>query len=496
MTTTNEGNITKVELLAGGAALTVAAVGATWIFYGAAISHFISELSRLTLLGLTIGGALGLIGMVLGLVYLVVSGGLTLTKKAADVGYHVAFLNEELAMKKANTLYRHAEIQVAAANSRLIDSQAMYQIQPISATKGALFIANGVPTFIPPVQAMVPQLSSGIPDELPIDDEKLFRIFAKAKAIHALILGSRNSGKSTLVNRLMNVEFQGYDTAIVDILFNRIDSGWLLHDKAKVSRDFIASLKEFHTSHKRLADTVNTSRRGATKRLLVIDEFPSLLARLKADDKKQYDDVMAMLRDIYSNGSHTNHNVILLSQTVLSEDIGLSSNDKGNFIQVALGSLAGDYLALRRGKSGNSKKACYERLAAIANEHEFYCCFEDTNGALDVQPLADLSDYGAKRLYNLADESVAVQADSVTIADSGDSHGAAKLSIFSLPEMTESEQAIITAASELIADNQFSFNKLHNRLTGQPKSGGKQNDAYKEILAKFRLLEAIEMMRT
>ena len=406
MITNSERNITKVELLAGGAALTVAAIGGTWLFYGAAISHFIAELSRLTIIGLTIGGALGLIGMVLGLAYLTVSGGLTLTKKAVDTGYHLAFTNEQLNQAKAETALKYAKVAREMADSRLIDSQAMYQIQPISATKGALFIANGVPTFIPPIQqAAPPQLTSGTADELTVDDSRLFTVFAKAKAIHALILGSRNSGKSTLVNRLMNCEFRDYDTVIVDILFNRIDSGWLLHGGAKVSREFVPSLAAFHASHKKLVDTVNTSRRGATKKLLVIDEFPSLLARLKADDKRQYEDVMAMLRDIYSNGSHTNHNVILLSQTVLSEDIGLSSNDKGNFIQVALGSLAGDYLALRRGKSGNSKKAAYDRLAAIANEFEFYAVYEDTSGALDVQPLADLSDYGAKRLYGLsADE--------------------------------------------------------------------------------------------
>lgn len=493
--TTNERNVTKLELLAGGALLLVAAIATTWLFYGAAINQFISELSRLTIIGLSISGILMIVGMVLGLAYLVVSGGLTLGKKAIDTGYHLAFTHEQLNHAKADTALILAKVQRELADARLIDSQAMYQIQPISATKGALFIANGVPTFIPPVQSVSTMaLDSGMNNELTTDTDKLFKVFRTVKAIHALILGSRNSGKSTLVNRLMNIEFQDYDTVIVDILFNKVDSGWLLHSKAKVSRDFVASLKEFHSSHKRLVDTVNVSRRGATKKLLVIDEFPSLLARLKADDKKQYDDVMAMLRDIYSNGSHTQHNVMLLSQTVLTEDIGLSSNDKGNFIQVALGSLAGDYLALRRGKSGNSKKVAYDRLAAIANDHEFYACYEDTTGAIDVQPLPDLSDYGAKRLYEnsvsieVAEREVTNEAENVT--------SEVRPSILSLPEITEQEQAVIDATNELLADGQFSFNKLHHRLTGVKVSGGKQNDAYKAILAKFGLLETVSSQRT
>jgi len=107
---------------------------------------------------------------------------------------------------------------------------------------------------------------------------------------------------------------------------------------------------------------------------------------------------MAMLRSIYSTGSHTNHNLILLSQTVLCEDLDLSSNDKGNFIQICIGSLSGDYLALRRGKA--NKKRLYERLAACTEQYEFYATYEDYKGIIDINPLPDLERYGAKRLYN------------------------------------------------------------------------------------------------
>jgi len=254
-----------------------------------------------------------------------------------------------------------------------------------------------------PSQAM-PLLPMPVDPQIEVDPEKLFVTFRKAKAIHGLIIGSRNSGKSTLVNRLMNEEFVGYDITIIDPLFNQVDSGWLLHSKVKINRNFVQGLTEFYQSHKKVADTTNTSRKGSIKRLLIIDEFPSLLADLEAKDKPNYKMVMAMLRSIYSQGSHTNHNLMLLSQTVLSEDIGLSSNDKANFIQVCLGALGGDYLALRRGKA--NKKQLYMRLDDVSSEHEYYVTFEDNKGQIDVQPLPDLSQFGAKRLYGLDTESV------------------------------------------------------------------------------------------
>jgi len=414
----------------------------------------------------------------------------------------ILFFYQELHYRQAsnrlNLVERQAKIEidyeVARANSEMIRAESIakqYQITEISAKRGALLVANGVPTYIPPIQqpsmAALPEPSQAT--EFLTDCNRLFDVFKQSRTVHALIIGARDSGKSTLVNRLLNVEFVTYDTIIIDVLFNVIDSGWLTHDKIKINRDFIATLTAYHASHKKEVDKVNVSRNGAAKRLLVIDEFPTILARLKADNKKQYDDVMAMLRDLYSQGSHTNHNLMLLSQTVLTQDIELSSNDKGNFIQCAIGSLATDYLALRRGKSG--KKQLYERLETIAESTKYYVCFEDTNGTLDVQPLADLSDFGAKRLYGMAANEVVEVESKAMVEESIEPEPTIVKSIFDFEVIPESDMAIIQAANELKAANEFSLAKLHKKLTGK-QIGGNQANTYKAILSKYGLLETVQ----
>jgi len=314
----------------------------------------------------------------------------------------------KLAMKQTQLESERARIEQSWADLELRRMEALSKGQlaiPI-APGHSLYTNQPLTALQAPNLPSQPMAALPMPSEpqIEVDPERLFATFRKAKAIHGLIIGSRNSGKSTLVNRLMNVEFTDYDTVIIDPLFNQIDSGWLLHGKVKINRNFVQGLTEFYKSHKAVADTTNTSRKGSIKRLLIIDEFPSLLADLEAKDKQTYKMVMAMLRSIYSQGSHTNHNLMLLSQTVLSEDIGLSSNDKANFIQVCLGSLGGDYLSLRRGKA--NKKTLYMRLDDVSNDYEYYVTFEDNKGQIDVQPLPDLAQFGAKRLYGLDAESV------------------------------------------------------------------------------------------
>jgi len=490
-TTTNEQSVTKMDLAGGLAIVTVILLGGTWLFYGAIISAWLGTMATISIIGM--GGAVAI-----GLIYATANGLILTTKKVIDTGYQVAFLNEELNMKRANTLYRHAEIQQAYANSELIRAESMaktWAITEISTKRGALIMVNGQPTIIPPFeqQSAPAMLLADGGAEIAWDDSRLFDTFRQAKSPHGLIIGPRNSGKSTLLNGLMNEVFSGADITLIDPLFNKVESGWILPSGAKVTRDFIGGLTEFYGSHKKRADNA-TTKRDTLRKILVIDETPSLLKQLKSNDKKQYDIVMAMLRSIYSQGSHTSHNVILLSQTVLSEDLDLSSNDKANFIQVCLGSLAGDYLALRRGKA--NKKALYERLGAAADELDHYAIFEDNQGRIDVQPLPDLSQYGAKRLYGLSADSIEgeSQADNDQAGQltsegiEGDSSGAMVVnqpSIFGLPEMSDYEKSVCDSAIKLIDENNFSLNKLHFALTGQKLSNGQYNQSYKEVMAKF-----------
>ena len=484
MTTTNEKSVTKTDLAGGLAIVTVILMGGVYFAYGAIIGAWLGSIATITVIGM--GGAVAI-----SLIYATANGLILTTKKVIDVGYQVAFLNEELNMKRANTLYRHAEIQSEYANSELIRAESVakaWAITEISTKRGAMVMVNGQPTIIPPFeQSSAPMLALDSGNlEFEWDSDKLFTVFRTAKSVHGLLIGARNSGKSTLLNGLTNEIFIGAEITLIDPLYNRIESGWILPNGAKVTRDFIGGLTEFYNSHKTQADNA-TSKRSTKRKILVIDETPTLLKHLKATDKKQYDIVMAMLRAIYSQGSHTSHNVILLSQTVLSEDLDLSSNDKANFIQVCLGSLAGDYLALRRGK-GN-KKALYERIGAAADEFDHYALFEDNKGIIDVQPLPDLESYGAKRNYGQTvetesdfDNGGAVESSSVEIeTDSSE----VKPSILGLTVMTDYEKSVCDSAQKLIDENNFSLNKLHFALTGQKLSNGQYNATYKEIMAKF-----------
>lgn len=483
-TTTNDTQRTNnlTDKLAITAVLAMVAFGLSFWFFGAIIAAWLSEMSRLSIVLMTAFVVFAVLGGAGYLIYLAVNGAINTAKNGIDIALHY----EQINLAKATTAYKVAESHKIYAEANAMQ----YQIQAISATKGALVMVNGEAKLIPPlpqVQAL-PQLSAPN-DYLEFDDDKLFKIFRESKAIHGLFIGNRNGGKSTLVNRLMNIEFQDYDTVIIDDLYNEVDSGWLLHPKAKVVKNFVPNLVAFYESHKKVADMVNVSRRNTPKRLLVIDEFPALLAQLKATNKRQYDEIMAMLRAIYSQGSHTKHNVMLLSQTVLSEDIGLSSNDKGNFIQVAIGKLSSDYLALRKGKD---KRGLYERLSVIANEYQYYACFEDNNGTIDVQPLPDLSQFGAKRLYDQGDseamdeepdsssvELVIVESEKPTMAD---------FSQLLPPE----ELRIVSTAQDLINEKNFSLSELHRRLTNGKQIGGNQSTYYKGILGKYNLLEAIK----
>jgi len=307
---------------------------------------------------------------------------------------------EAIAMSGLNVVDRYYQVR---GNSYDADTKRL-----VVNVNGNVWERNSL--MLLPTPQIVNQLNSSshslsLASPVEVDENKLFDTFRKAKAIHGLVFGSKNGGKSTLVNRLMNEEFVDYEITIIDNLFNKVDSGWVLHENVKVSKELINALTEFYQSHKKLADLVDVSRGGNKKRLLVIDEFPTLVAHLRGTE--DYDRVMAMLRDIYSQGSHTNHNLILLSQTVLTKDIGLSSNDKCNFIQIAIGGLAGDFLSLRRGKAHKDK--LYEKLASVASEYPYYACFEDGGGNIDIQPLPDLSKYGAKRKYGTEQQQVDVE---------------------------------------------------------------------------------------
>jgi len=495
MTSTNETKSNKtMDLVAIIAIITLSILGGTWLFYGDIIAHWLTELSRLSLLALTLTIGLGFTGGAGYLIFMTLNGAITVTKRAAMVKAEIDQMNEATHMARANTSYRHAEFEERLAHAELIRAEAIakqYQICEISQTRGAMILVNGqMTTYLPPVQSSQAQLSAGDNNkDLAIDYDKLFRVFSQAKAIHGLLLGSRNGGKSTLVNRLMNIEFLDYDTTIIDDLYNKVDSGWLLHSKVRVTKDFVTGLTEFYQSHKKLADLVDVSRGNATKKLLVIDEAPTLLARLKASDKPLYEKVMAMLRAVYSQGSHTNHNLMMLSQTPNCDDLGLSMSDKSNFIQVAIGKLAKEYLARRQGLTG--KKQLYARLGAVANEHEYYACFEDNNGQIDIQPLPDLADFGAKRLYGQVESEAMREADIVPVANLAP----VKPDSLQFIEMTDKEKSVIDLALQLENEGRFSIKLLHETLTGK-QIGGKQSGQYKEILAKFGYLWLIEKSST
>jgi len=335
---------------------------------------------------------------------LILAGGVWLAWFSGDRVVALLMRFEELRQAKATTEQMRAQALVIHSQAALNHAQVIASstiIKEVTQNKALFMIHQGETRYIPALtQPNEPETML-----LPAPEQVTHfmttwvdTLMKQAKSLHMILFGSRNSGKSTLVNCFMNEYFVSFDMTLVDPLFNQVDSGWLLPTQAKVSKNFVQAVTEFYESHQALVQLTETSRQGQGRKILIIDEAPSLLKSLKATDKATHAHVMAMLRSIYSTGSHTNHNLILLSQTVLCEDLDLSSNDKGNFIQICIGSLSGDYLALRRGKA--NKKRLYERLAACTEQYEFYATYEDYKGIIDINPLPDLERYGAKRLYN------------------------------------------------------------------------------------------------
>jgi hypothetical protein len=158
---------------------------------------------------------------------------------------------------------------------------------------------------------------------------------------------------------------------------------------------------------------------------LAVDELPTLLKQLKADNSKDgkncYDEVMLMLRAIYSGGSHTEHSLILMSQTALVKDLDISESDKTNFIEVALQEQIINFLSRQRGLIG--KKELYEQLQWLRDNHAYYAAIRSPGG-VELQAVPDLSAWGAKRNYRLNGHVTAFMPDLIDEPRSEASHAA------------------------------------------------------------------------
>lgn len=186
----NNEKMSKVDMGIMAGVIAMMVLGGCYFAYGDIFRQWLTTFSTISLI--FVGSALSLVIANLGIITL---------KRLFEVAMGLWAGWEGLKRGRIDTDYRRAEVLELHAKTRLIDSEAVAKqtiVLGLSATKGALIVHNGNPTYIPPILPTVgsqPQLTDGMAGEVLGHDVW----FSKAlKANHLILLGESGSGKSTM----------------------------------------------------------------------------------------------------------------------------------------------------------------------------------------------------------------------------------------------------------------------------------------------------------
>lgn len=303
---------------------------------------------------------------------------------------------------------------------------------------------------------------------------------------HMLVAGGTGSGKSTLVNRLMAVEFSGYAITLIDDMLHETDSNWLMPPNGVIKTTFVDTLREFHASHMKVKESRKVSRYSYEPKLLVIDEVPTWLANLKATDKPLLNEVMAMLRAIYSQGSHTRHGLILLTQDSQVSALGVSTSDKTNFACVYLNKQVSTWLKF---SSEPNKKQLMMRYERLRQQHK-YIALIDVNGDIAIEPMPNLAKYGAKAnygKYKSVMELPTMPSATDTPPNERDTTLAGDMALDDDALFANAVIDAITNNGDIRnGDNSINYRALWKVVKGN-SYGGKQHDKLQAILERYHL---------
>lgn len=229
-----------------------------------------------------------------------------------------------------------------------------------------------------PIQDGVPLLESG---DAWIDD-----IVINAPHIH--LAGATGSGKTTFARLLIDKLIQAENGS----------DFWLIDPKYKVSNPiwpidpFVKNIKMAVSGLMKLVDALDIRNNDAdyhpdkdTNQIIIIDDWDWIFEHHNRE-------AVSALRMLLKIGRSNNFRVLLIGQSTLSGDTGLSRSDYNNMVSVALKHEAYQLLKMLP-LTLNEKRPYREELATMEQNGQRYALIVPYSGLPIVRGIPDLSHY-------------------------------------------------------------------------------------------------------
>lgn len=166
-------------------------------------------------------------------------------------------------------------------------------------------------------------------------------------APHLMVAGRTDSGKTTTVEAILARRVvKGDLVLVIDPHFQ--DGKWLGAYTVGGGRDYAACYDTFDAA-RRLLDRRYTSYNAGTRTedfrrvTIVVDEVPAIIAHGQMD-KATYERWLLFATSLGSEARKVRVSVVLVTQSQLVRDIGISSAMRDNYARIALGDTAADLL--------------------------------------------------------------------------------------------------------------------------------------------------------
>jgi hypothetical protein len=221
------------------------------------------------------------------------------------------------------------------------------------------------------------------------------------QAPHLMVAGRTDSGKTTTVEAVLARRILAGDLALV--IDPHYQAGkWLGAAAIGGGRDYQACYQAFDAIRAMLdlryqAYNAGTQTEQFKRVTIVVDEVPAIIAHAQGHSKALYERWLLFATSLGSEARKVRISIILLTQSPLVRDIGISSAMRDNFIRIALGDTAAELL--REEPNAAHKQALLELLrgrpypAAMEYRNNWYALRNDdirqltqTNGATPRVP--------------------------------------------------------------------------------------------------------------
>lgn len=221
------------------------------------------------------------------------------------------------------------------------------------------------------------------------------------RAPHLMVAGRTESGKTTTVEAILARRIMAGDLILV--VDPHYQAGkWLGATAVGGGRDYATCYQTFDAVRALLdlrykAFDAGTRTDDFRRITIVVDEVPAIIAHAQATSKALYERWLLFATSLGSEARKVRISIVLLTQSPLVRDIGISSAMRENFTRIALGDTAADLL--REESNATHKQALLDLLrgrpypAAMEYRNNWYALRNDdirqlaqTNGAAPRAP--------------------------------------------------------------------------------------------------------------